>query len=161
MSANGNDPRRGEWRVSPWAVTTASEAQNVAGPKMIVPDSQANSMRLASGRPHGLCEHFCLKDGQELIKDTSFFDELLHGGLSDTPYLPEWLDKQGGYGCCSLIGSDTLIHALHPGTCTLYQAQAWGKATGLYAWRRGDGDIVVCPCWKEKSAQAGKGSRRR
>lgn len=160
--STGNDSRgKGEWRVSPWALTTASEAKNVAGPKMIVPDSQANSMRLAAGRPHGTCEHFCLKDGQELIKDTSFFNELVHGGLSDTPYLPEWLSKQGGYGLCSLIGSDTLLHALHPGTCTLDQAKAWGKAGGLFAWRRGEGDIVVCPCWKEKSEQAGKGSRFR
>jgi hypothetical protein len=159
---NGNDSRRGaEWRVSPWAVTTASEARNVAGPKMIVPDSQANSMRLASGRPHGLCAHFSLSDGQELVNEHMFFTELLNGGLSDTAYLPEWLDKKSGYGICALIGSDTLIHALHPGTCTLDQAKAWGKAEGLHAWRRGDGDIVVCPCWQEKSAQSGKGSRRR
>lgn len=161
MSDSGSKTAGGEWRVSPWTITTANEARSVRGPKMIVPDSQANSIRLASGRPHGLCKHFSLSDGQLIVQDQNFFKELLNGGLADTAYLPEWLDKHAGYGICSLIGSDTLIHALHPGTCTLEQAKAWGKAEGLASWRRGEGDIVACPCWDEATTQAGKGSRRR
>ncbi len=133
----------------------------MTGPKMILPDSQANSMRLAAGRPHGLCTHFRLNDGQEIVKNSNFVKNLTLGNLSDTPYLAEWLDKEEGYGICALIGSDTLIHALHPGTCTLDQAQAWGKAEGIAHWRRGEGEIVACPCWEERSLQAGKGSRRR
>ena len=161
MSEDSRNGTGGEWRATNWSVTKASEARNVTGPKMIVPDSQANSMRLAAGRPHGLCKHFLLSDGQLLIEDTQFLIKLLHGELSDTPYLAEWLDKKEGYGICALIGSDTLLHALHPGTCTLEQAQAWGKAEGIAHWRRGEGEIVACPCWAERSLQAGKGSRRR
>lgn len=151
----------GEWKVSPWQLTTAKEAQSVPGPKMIVPDSQANSMRLAANRPHGTCRHFDLRNGQELVENQDFFRELLCGGLSDTPYLAEWLDKRGGYGICALIGSDTLIHAFHPGTCTLEQAKSWNRHEGLEHWRRGEGEVVVCPCWEERQTQAGKGSRRR
>jgi hypothetical protein len=161
MSHENSGSRRGEWRTSPWAVTTAQEARNVRGPKMIVPDSQANSMRLAAGRPHGCCAHFLLEDGQDQIRKSNFLFSLVQGELSDSPYLPEWLSKETGYGICALIGSDTLLHALHPGTCTLEQARAWSKDSGLYAWQRGEGKIVVCPCWTERSTQAGKGSRRR
>jgi hypothetical protein len=160
MSKHDNT-RGGGWAATQWAVTKASEAANVTGPKMIVPDSQANSMRLAAGRPHGTCKHFRLADGQEIVNQTNFWFELTHGALSDTAYLPEWLDKHEGYGICALIGSDTLIHALHPGTCTLEQAQSWNRAEGIAHWRRGEGEIVACPCWEERTQQAGKGSRRR
>lgn len=161
MSQNSGRLPGGDWRVSPWQVTTADEARDVKGLKMIVPDAEANAMRTAAGKPHGTCKHFLLREGQEIVKDLNFFRELLHGSLSDTAYLPEWLSKETGYGICALIGSETLIHALHPGTCTLEQAKAWGKAEGLEAWQRGEGKIVACPCWQEATAQAGKGSRRR
>lgn len=118
-------------------------------------------MRCAANRPHGLCKHFSLEDGQQAINQTNFWEELLNGGLSDTSYLEEWLDKRDGYGLCRLIGSDTLVHALHPGTCTLAQAKSWGKGGEGTSWRGGEGEIMACPMWEERSEGAGKGSRRR
>lgn len=128
---------------------------------MIVPDSQANSMRCAANRPHGTCRHFNLDAGQQLVQKTNFVQDLIHGSLSDTPYLPEWLDKASGYGICNLIGSDTLLHAIHPGTCTVAQAKSWSKDAEAVSWRGGEGDIMACPMWEERQTSAGKGSRRR
>lgn len=158
---SNNDPRRGAWSATNWAVTTADEARNVEGPKMVVPDSQANSIRYAQKRPHGLCKHFRLEDGQEIVRDTNFIRGLILGEFSDSAYLSEWLSKSDGYGICALIGSETLIHAVHPGTCTLKQAKAWNKSDGVFSWQRGEGHIVVCPCWELAPTQAGKGCRRR
>jgi len=155
------DPRGGAWKSTNWAVTTASEAHSVKGPKMIVPDSQANSLRLAQQRPHGLCKHFLLSEGQQIVQDMNFLIGLTQGEFSDSKYLPEWLSKHEGYGICALIGSETLIHALHPGTCTVRQARAWNKADGRFSWQRGEGEIMVCPMWEQAMHQAGKGSRRR
>lgn len=159
MSEHGPGPG-GKYAVTPWGVVGASEAEKHEGPKMVVPDAQAIVMRCASGRPHGSCSHFDLKEGQDSIHSQDFFNKIVKGELSDGLYREEWFEKHTGYGFCQLIGNDTLIHALHPGTCTLDQAQSWGHNSQV-SWQGGGHKIVLCPRWEPRSAQAGKGDRRR
>lgn len=120
--------------------------QSGKGPRLVVPATEAEMLRVAANQPCHTCDHFNLPRGQELIVKERFWERLKREEKWE--HFDQWIHRRDTFGLCQMYSSEDeggrLVDGMAPGF-----ARAADFDSSLLGTSEGDAK-VKCPYWKSK-----------